>query len=109
MEKRTRRKIMIDHPSGRYTGIFIKEVDGGYCGVIQELPGAITYGKTIEEACENMEEAISMTLRYSPYEPRGTRHNQVQGVFEKVSREELQKIYPDIPEQTFPAATDIVI
>lgn len=45
-----------------YTAI-IKEVeDGWYMGQCEQVPGAITQGKTIEEVKENLKEAIALVL-----------------------------------------------
>jgi predicted RNase H-like HicB family nuclease len=45
-----------------YTAV-IKEVeDGWYMGQCEQVPGAITQGKTIEEAEENLKEAIALVL-----------------------------------------------
>ena len=45
----------------QFTAVFQK-VPEGYIGFIEELPGANTQGKTLEEARENLEEAIQMVL-----------------------------------------------
>ncbi len=39
-----------------------RKVPEGYIGFIEELPGANTQGKTLEEARVNIREAIEMTL-----------------------------------------------
>ena len=44
-----------------FTAVF-KEVDGGYIGFAEELPGANTQGATLEEARENLAEAIHLVL-----------------------------------------------
>ena len=45
-----------------YTAI-IKEVENGwYMGQCEQLPGAITQGRTIEETKENLKEAIKLLL-----------------------------------------------
>jgi len=44
-----------------FTGVFI-ERDGWYIGYAEELPGANTQGKTLEEAEENLREAIELIL-----------------------------------------------
>ena len=44
-----------------FTAVFQK-VSEGYIGFVEELPGANTQGKTLEEARENLEEAIQMVL-----------------------------------------------
>jgi predicted RNase H-like HicB family nuclease len=43
------------------TKVFQK-VPEGYIGFVEELPGANTQGETLEEARENLEEAISLVL-----------------------------------------------
>ncbi len=43
------------------TYIFQK-VPEGYIGFVEELPGANTQGDTLEEARENLKEAISLVL-----------------------------------------------
>ena len=41
----------------KLTAVF-KRVPEGYIGFVEELPGANTQGKTLEEARENLQEAI---------------------------------------------------
>ena len=43
------------------TAVFEK-VPEGYIGWVEELPGANTQGKTLEEARENLQEAIRLVL-----------------------------------------------
>ncbi len=43
------------------TAIFEK-VPEGYIGYVEELPGANTQGKTLDEARENLKEAIELVL-----------------------------------------------
>jgi predicted RNase H-like HicB family nuclease len=43
------------------TAVFEK-VSEGYIGYVEELPGANTQGKTLEEARENLKEAIELVL-----------------------------------------------
>ena len=45
----------------KLTAVF-KKVPEGYIGFVEELPGANTQGKTLEEARANLQEAIEMTL-----------------------------------------------
>ena len=45
----------------KFTEVY-KKVPQGYIGFVQELPGANTQGKTIEETKANLQEAIKMTL-----------------------------------------------
>jgi len=35
---------------------------GGYCAFCEEIPGAITQGDTLEEARENLKDAIQLML-----------------------------------------------
>ena len=43
------------------TAVF-KKVPEGYIGFVEELPGANTQGRTLEEARANLEEAITLVL-----------------------------------------------
>ena len=43
------------------TAVFEK-VPEGYIGYVEELPGANTQGKTLEETRENLKEAIALVL-----------------------------------------------
>ena len=43
------------------TAVFL-EVPEGYVAFVEELPGANTQGATLEEARENLQEAVSMIL-----------------------------------------------
>ena len=43
------------------TAVFVK-VPEGYIGFVEELPGANTQGKTLQEARGNIREAIEMTF-----------------------------------------------
>lgn len=45
-----------------FTAVFIKEEEGGFTVLVEELPGAISYGETLEEARENILEAIELVL-----------------------------------------------
>jgi predicted RNase H-like HicB family nuclease len=38
------------------------QVPEGYIAFVEELPGANTQGKTLEEARENLQEAVSLVL-----------------------------------------------
>ena len=44
------------------TAVFELTDDGWYTGWIEELPGAITQGATLEEARENLQEAVALVL-----------------------------------------------
>ena len=43
------------------TAVFI-EVPEGYVAFVEELPGANTQGATLEEARENLQEAVALVL-----------------------------------------------
>jgi predicted RNase H-like HicB family nuclease len=45
----------------KFTAVFQK-VPEGYIGFIEELPGANTQGRTLEETKTNLREAISLVL-----------------------------------------------
>ena len=45
----------------QFTAVF-KKVPEGYIGFVEELPGANTQGKTLEETRANLEEAVSLVL-----------------------------------------------
>jgi predicted RNase H-like HicB family nuclease len=39
-----------------------KEDGGGYVAYVEELPGAITQGETLEEARENLRDAVELLI-----------------------------------------------
>ncbi|MDA3880248.1 MAG: type II toxin-antitoxin system HicB family antitoxin [Prolixibacteraceae bacterium] len=45
------------------TAVFVEEPEGGYSAYIEEIKGVNTQGETIEEARENLKEALSMVLK----------------------------------------------
>ena len=45
-----------------FTAVFEKADEGGYCVFVEELPGANSQGETIEEARENIKDAIALIL-----------------------------------------------
>jgi predicted RNase H-like HicB family nuclease len=45
----------------KFTAVFEK-VPEGYIGFVEELPGANTQGATLEEARENLREAVELVL-----------------------------------------------
>ncbi|MEO8052582.1 MAG: type II toxin-antitoxin system HicB family antitoxin [Acidobacteriota bacterium] len=45
----------------KLTAVFMK-VPEGYVAFIEELPGANTQGRTLEEARENLHEAVALVL-----------------------------------------------
>ena len=44
------------------TAVF-RKVPEGYIGFVEELPGANTQGATLDEARENLQEAVAMVLQ----------------------------------------------
>ena len=44
------------------TAVFRKAPEGGYVAFVEELPGANTQGETLEEARENLREAVELVL-----------------------------------------------
>ena len=45
----------------KLTAVFMPVAEG-YVGFVEELPGANTQGATLEEARENLQEAVQMVL-----------------------------------------------
>ncbi len=48
-----------------FTAVYQKADESGYIGFVEELPGAITQGETLEETRENLQEAIALVLEDS--------------------------------------------
>jgi predicted RNase H-like HicB family nuclease len=44
------------------TAVFRKDPEGGYVAFVEELPGANTQGETLDEARENLREAVELVL-----------------------------------------------
>ncbi len=44
-----------------FTAVY-RKVPEGYIGYVEELPGANTQGQTLQEARENLQEAVSLVL-----------------------------------------------
>ena len=66
-----------------FTAVFEKADEGGYCVFVEELPGAISQGETIEEARENIKDAIELILEVN-------RERTLKGVDEsRVIREQI--------------------
>jgi predicted RNase H-like HicB family nuclease len=42
--------------------VFVPVTDGGLTALVEEIPGAISEGETIEEARENLADALGMVL-----------------------------------------------
>lgn len=49
------------------TAVFIKSEKGDYCGYVEEIPGAITQGETLEETRENLVEAVQLVVEGNRY------------------------------------------
>ena len=45
-----------------FTAVFVEDPQGGYSAYIEEIPGANSQGETLEEAKENLKEALQMVL-----------------------------------------------
>jgi predicted RNase H-like HicB family nuclease len=46
----------------KLTAVFVPAAEGGYTALVEEIPGAISEGETIEEARENLADALRMIL-----------------------------------------------
>ncbi len=46
----------------KLTAVFEPAEEGGYIAFVEELPGANTQGETLEEARENLIEAVTLLL-----------------------------------------------
>lgn len=44
------------------TAVFVSVPGGGYVAFVEELPGANTQGSTLEEARENLREAVALVI-----------------------------------------------
>lgn len=45
------------------TAVFVEDPEGGYAAYIEEIPGVNTQGETLDDARENLKEALSMILQ----------------------------------------------
>lgn len=45
-----------------FTAVFKEAPEGGYVAFVEELPGANTQGETLDEARENLREAVALVL-----------------------------------------------
>lgn len=45
-----------------FTAVFEEAHEGGFTAFVEELPGAISQGETLDEARENLKEAIQLIL-----------------------------------------------
>ena len=46
-----------------FTAVFKEAPEGGYVAFVEELPGANTQGETLDEARENLREAVGLVLK----------------------------------------------
>lgn len=46
----------------QFTAVFEPSPEGGWIAWVEELPGAVTQGETLEEARENLTDAVEMIL-----------------------------------------------
>lgn len=46
----------------KLTGVFVPEPGGGFSCYVEEIPGAISQGETIEEAKTNLLEALQLVV-----------------------------------------------
>jgi predicted RNase H-like HicB family nuclease len=49
-------------PAFEYQAVFQEETEGGYSVWVPDLPGCASQGETLEEALENIKEAIELYL-----------------------------------------------
>ncbi|HSY51345.1 MAG TPA: type II toxin-antitoxin system HicB family antitoxin [Thermoanaerobaculia bacterium] len=64
-----------------FTAVFEPAEEGGYVAFVEEVPGAVSQGETLEEARENLKEALELMLEVN-------RENALEGVDEsRVVRE----------------------
>ena len=45
-----------------FTAVFKAAPEGGYVAFVEELPGANTQGETLDEARDNLRDAVSLVL-----------------------------------------------
>lgn len=55
-------KKVMEYKNLSLTAVFLEDPDGGYSACIEEIPGVNTQGETLEEARENLKDALSMIL-----------------------------------------------
>jgi predicted RNase H-like HicB family nuclease len=46
----------------KLTAVFIPEAEGGYSSFVEEVPAAISKGETLEEAKQNLEDALRLVI-----------------------------------------------
>jgi predicted RNase H-like HicB family nuclease len=66
-----------------FTAVFERADEGGYVAFVEEVPGAISQGETLDEARENLREALALILEVN-------RENALDGVNEsRIVRETI--------------------
>ena len=60
--------LMVQKIFMEYTAIINKTSDGWYTAQCEQLPEALTQGKTIDEAIENLKDAVALCLEYKKEE-----------------------------------------
>jgi predicted RNase H-like HicB family nuclease len=66
-----------------FTAVFEAAQEGGYIAFVEEIPGANTQGETLDEARENLREALTLILEEN-------RENALEGVDEsRIVRETI--------------------
>ena len=66
-----------------FTAVFEPAEEGGYVAFVEEVPGAISQGETLDEARENLKEALALMLEVN-------RENALDGVNEsRIVRETI--------------------
>jgi predicted RNase H-like HicB family nuclease len=58
-----------NNSSLEYQAVFQEETDGGFSVWVPDLPGCASQGETLEEALENIKEAIALYLEDSTVTP----------------------------------------
>jgi len=58
--------MVIDNLS--FTAVFVEVPEGGFAAYVEEIPGANTQGETLEEARENLNEALQLVLETNTYQ-----------------------------------------
>ena len=48
-----------------FTAVYTRVPEGGYTAMVEEVPGAVSEGDSIEEARENLADALRMVLNCS--------------------------------------------
>jgi len=52
--------MVIDNLS--FTAVFVEVPEGGYAAYVEEIPGANTQGESLEEARENLKDALQLVF-----------------------------------------------